>query len=77
VNTREDRRGGLEDAPFTYRESKDGRVFILWRGQQAMVLKGKRGASFLSRLEGLDVLEQQLEMARITGNFKRGNEKPR
>ena len=67
-------RGGLEDMPFSYHKSKDGRVFISWRGQQAVVLKGGKAASFLSRAETLDAPGKQLEMARTTGNFKRGNE---
>jgi hypothetical protein len=60
--------------PFSYRASKDGRVFICWRGQQAMVLKGSKASSFLSRVECLDAPGKQLEMAKITGNFRRGNE---
>ena len=60
--------------PFSYRASKDGKVFISWRGQQAMVLQGSKASSFLSRAETLDAPGIQLEMARITGSFKRGNE---
>ena len=68
-------RGGLDDMPFSFRESKDGTVSISWRGQQAAVLKGRKASSFLSRLERLDAQGQQLEMAKVTGNFKRGNER--
>ena len=67
-------RGGLDDAPFSYRTSKDGKVFISWRGQRAAVLGGHQATSFLSRVAGLDVPGQQLAMAKATGNFKRGNE---
>jgi len=66
-------RGGLEDAPFSYRQSKDGRIMISWRGHQALILKGRRAAAFLSRLDGLDPAGRQLAMAKITGNFKRDN----
>ncbi len=65
-------RGGLEDAPFSFRHGKDGRVVISWRGQQAMVLKGRKAAKFLSRVTEKDPAEQQLAMARITGHFNRG-----
>lgn len=68
-------RGGLDDAPFSYRQSGDGRVFISWRGSQVMILKGSRADSFILRVSALDDAGQQLAMARITGNFKRGNER--
>jgi hypothetical protein len=68
-------RGGLEDSPFTFKQSKDGRVFIHWRGTQALVLKGSKARAFLSRMSNQSLPEQQLEMARVTGNFKRGNER--
>ena len=67
-------RGGLEDAPFSFRAGKDGKVFITWRGQQAAVLAGRQADSFLSRVSRLDSQGQQLAMAKVTGNFKRGNE---
>jgi hypothetical protein len=68
-------RGGLEDSPFSFREIGGGKVFILWRGQQVKILKGEKAASFLERISGQDPLGQQLVMAKVTGNFKRGNEK--
>lgn len=75
--SRDLRRGGLEDQPFSLREGKDGRILISWRGQQVMILSGARAASFMSRLHGVDEEGRQLAMAKITGNFKRGNEKKR
>ncbi len=68
-------RGGLEDSPFTFKQSKDGSVFIHWRGTPALVLKGSKAAAFLARISNQSVADQQLEMARVTGNFKRGNER--
>jgi hypothetical protein len=70
-----DGRGGLADEPFSYRRSKDGRVFISWRGQRAMILAGRKADSFMARMSGLDPLARQQAMARVTGNFKRGNER--
>ncbi len=69
------KRSGLEDFPFSYRESKSGKVFISWRDKQVMILNGKKAESFLTRIASLDDLEQQLVLAKITGNFKRGNER--
>lgn len=68
-------RGGLEDTPFGYRHFKDGQVVISWRGRQATILKGRKAAAFLTQVEDLDQAGQQLAMAKVTGNFKRGNEK--
>jgi len=65
----------LEDEPFSYRETAQGKVLISWRGRQVMVLKGPRAAAFLARLTCQDELVRQLAMAKITGNFKRGNER--
>lgn len=70
-------RGGLENSPYEYRRLKDGRVVISWRGRQAVVLKGRNAATFLARILDLDPSGQQLVMAKATGNFKRGNEKPK
>jgi len=62
---------------FSYRSSKDGTVFIDWRGRHVVTLKGKAAARFLSRAEEADEAEAQLLMAKATGNFKHGNERSR
>jgi len=66
---------GLSDQPYAYRTSKDGKVFITWQGQQVMILKGKKAELFLKRIAGLDDSKLQKALAKITGNFKRGNER--
>jgi len=71
----EDKQAGLDDSPFSYRESRDGKVFISWCGRRVMTLKGRKAESFRIRLSRLDGPEQQVAMARITGNFKRGNDR--
>ena len=75
--TEHTRRGGLKDHPFTLREGKDGRIHISWRGRPVAILNGAQAASFRKRIDGLDEPRRQLAMAKITGNFKRGNEKNR
>ena len=67
--------GGLADSPFTYREIDADKIFISFRGQRVIVLKGAKALSFLQRVAGLDEAGQQLAMAKATGNFKRGNER--
>lgn len=65
----------LEDRPFSYRRAKDERVLIEWNGRRAAVLTGSKARRFLAAVEGADPDRAQLEMARVTGNFKRGNER--
>ncbi|MBT4499091.1 MAG: hypothetical protein HOC74_15285 [Gemmatimonadetes bacterium] len=62
---------------FDYRIVKDGRILISWRGKQVVTLAGKKADKFRNQIDGLDDNGAQLLMARMTGNFKRGNERPR
>ena len=64
----------FQDSPFSYRKGREEKVFIFWYGRSIMTLKGKKAMSFLERVSKLNDTEQQLVMAKITGNFKRGNE---
>lgn len=70
-----DRRGILDEEVFSYRVSKDEKVFISWHGKQVTVLSGRKAAEFARAIDGADSKQAQLIMARATGNFKRGNEK--
>jgi hypothetical protein len=70
-----DKRNKLKEEPFSYRLSKDNKVFIFWNEKQVMILKGKESEKFLDKVEKADTTESQLIMAKITGNFKHGNEK--
>ncbi|MCZ8533113.1 hypothetical protein [Psychrobacillus psychrodurans] len=71
-----DKRNRLEENPFSYKKSKDNTVFIEFHGKRVKILKGKEVEKFLKRIElaGNDK-EVQLILAKITGNFKRGNER--
>jgi hypothetical protein len=70
-----DKRNVLVNEVFTYQISKEKKVFIYWSGKQVKVLKGKEAQKFISKLIGLDDKGIQLVMAKVTGNFKRGNER--
>ena len=70
-----DKRNILDDEVFTYRVNKDNKVFISWRGKQVTILKGKQAEKFIQKVANLNHKEEQLFMARATGNFKRGNER--
>ena len=72
VNT--DKRGKLQVEPFTFRETKDGKVFIYWHGKQIMILKGKAAGKFITNIANADPQQAQLLMAQVTGHFKHGNE---
>jgi len=70
-----DKRGVLDEEIFAYRISKDNKVFISYEGKQVTTLSGSKSERFIRQIEGVDGKDAQLIMAKITGNFKRGNEK--
>jgi hypothetical protein len=72
-----DRRHKLDDEVFTYLATKDGKVFLYWRGKHVKTLIGAEAMRFTSGLSDLDQKATQLLLARLTGNFKRGNERQR
>jgi hypothetical protein len=65
----------LDEEFFTYRATKDSTVFLYWHGKQVKIIKGKQAQQFLAKITLLDPREAQLVMAKLTGNFKRGNER--
>lgn len=70
-----DKRNRFEEEVFSYKIGKDNKIFIYWHNKQVMLLKGAKAQKFLDKIKGLDDKEVQLVMAKITGNFKRGNER--
>lgn len=67
---------GLEDDPFDYRVTKDGRVLINRGGRQVVVVAGTEAAKLIGRL-GITAEQDQQALARATGNYRRGNERRR
>lgn len=57
---------------FRYTRRKNGEVVITHLGRQATILRGAKADRFISSVEDGD--DQEL-MARVTGNYKRGNER--
>jgi hypothetical protein len=57
---------------FTYRIRKNGDVELLHHGRPAGVLRGAAAARFLV---DVDTADPQELMARLTGNYKHGNER--
>lgn len=70
-----DQRNMLDEEPFEYKELKDGKVQIYWNSKPVMLLKGAEAHKLLKRLENSEGKQTQLILAKVTGNFKRGNEK--
>jgi hypothetical protein len=64
-----------EDLGFTWQQRKNGNVEVLHRGRVASTLRGNDAADFLAEANGSTPLELQPLMARLTGNYKRGNER--
>lgn len=70
---------GLTADPFDWRTTKDGRVFISRGGRQITVVAGDHAQRLTAGLDaalarGDEEAAQQL-LARVTGNYKRGNER--
>jgi hypothetical protein len=57
---------------FRFVRRDDGSVVISHHGRHASTLRGGRAAAFLAEVAAGD---EQLVMARWTGNYKRGNER--
>lgn len=74
-NNEVDKRNILDKEPFSYKLTKDKKILIYWNGKQVLILKGKESQRFLDKIKSADVKEVQLILAKITGNFKHGNEK--
>lgn len=70
-----DQRHKLDEEPFSYQTSKDGKLFIYWHGKQVMILKDEKAKKLLTQLTHSDPSKVQLTLAKVTGNFKRGNER--
>jgi hypothetical protein len=60
---------------FSYRATKAGEVFISWSGKHVVTLRGVKAKRFLAQIRDVTDEQAQMVMARVTGNFKRGNER--
>jgi hypothetical protein len=72
-----DKRNRLSEEPFTYQITKKGMVLIHYGGKQIKIVKDKEAERLIARINEVkgNMTEVQLLLAKITGNFKRGNEK--
>lgn len=63
------------DLGFTYRRRKNGDVEVLHHGRLAATLRGHDADELMLAVAEGDAAAAQLLMARLTGNYKRGNER--
>lgn len=70
-----DQRGRLREEPFSYMTTKDSKVRIFYENREIMILSVKDSLKLLRRIENRDAFEVQLALAKVTGNFKHGNER--
>ena len=65
----------LVAAGFGHRRRKNGEVEVSHHGRTVTVLRGQTASEFLAQVSrGGEQAAQEL-MARVTGNYKRGNER--
>ncbi|MEH6979934.1 MULTISPECIES: hypothetical protein [Bacillus] len=67
----------LSKEPFAYQITKKGTIVIYYGGKQIKIVKDREAGRLIARIKegGDNITEVQLLVAKITGNFKRGNEK--
>lgn len=63
------------DLGFTYRVRKNGEVEIFHHGRLASTLRGNDADDFKQETQDETSAEAQQLMARVTGNYKHGNER--
>ena len=60
---------------FSFRRMKNGDVLVTHHGRPAGTLHGRDAIAFLGEMHGADEAAQQHAMARLTGHYRRGNER--
>ena len=64
-----------QDLGFAYRVRKNGDVEVLHHGRLAATLRGHDAADFVHEAPDPTSADAQQLMARLTGNYTRGNER--
>lgn len=72
-----DKRNKLTEEPFSYKITKKGMVIVYYDNKQIVMIKDKEAERLIAKINSAkdNATEVQLLLAKITGNFKRGNEK--
>ncbi len=64
-----------DEGVFEWQQTKEGLVRIAFRGRVVTTLKGAAAARLVAKVRDATDADAQLAMAKVTGNFKRGNER--
>ena len=72
-----DKRNRLSEEPFAYQITKKGTVVIEYEGKQIKIVKDREAERVIAKIKEVadNQTVVQLLLAKITGNFKQGNEK--
>ncbi len=65
----------LADQPFSWLTRADGTIVIRYHRAPVTILRGRAAEQFATRIALADDAAAQQLMARVTGNFRRGNER--
>lgn len=65
----------LEQQPFDFKEIKDDKLQIFFNGRVIKILHGRDYNKFQRIKESQDPYKIQLFLAKVTGQFKYGNER--
>ncbi len=60
-----DKRNRFDEEVFSYRATKDGKVFLYWYKKQVKILKGPAAQEFLEDIADVDQREAQLKLLLI------------
>jgi hypothetical protein len=64
----------FDEKPFTYKLLKDRKCIVLYKGKEVLTIVGKDYNKMLRVIALDNAYETQLFLAKVSGNFKRGNE---
>lgn len=64
----------LDEFVFGFTETKTGTVMLSHRGRTVKTLRNKEASRFLNKISQCDETQAQLLIAKLTGQFKFGNE---
>lgn len=65
-----DKRNKLTEQPFSYKITNSDKVIIHRNNKQVMIIKGKDAVKLQLKLLNKSEKQIQLELAKITGNYK-------
>jgi len=65
----------LSEQPFSYKITNSEKIIIYYNNKQIMIVKDNEAVKLQSKVFNKSEKQVQLILAKITGNFKHGNER--